>query len=169
MNSFGLPIPKAGALCGDVYEMTPSTAFLPDYWDLEPVGAVYTESLNVPNQSVMNTIGIPGVTNHTLYFGIDYWGTIWLKDAGEYAFELTSDDGSQLYIDDQKIIDNDGNHGATTQAGSVQLSAGEHAIHLPYFQWGPGNAALVLRVKPPGGVFKPFDMRDFPASAVATR
>jgi hypothetical protein len=148
-------------LCGDVYEVTPEITGLPDFWKLEPIGALYTDSLDVPDQLIYGTIGIPGVTTRTAWFAIDYWGVMWVKEAGEYAFDLLSDDGAQLYIDDQMILNDDGVHPASERQGKVQLNAGRHVIHIPYFQGPPRAVALVLQVKVPGGKFKPFDVRDF--------
>ena len=161
VSSFGLPIPKPGALCGDVYELAPGIPQLPDFWQLEPVGAVYTNSLNVPPQPIMGTIGIPGVTTRTAWFGIDYHGAFWVTKAGEYEFNLLSDDGADLYIDDQKVLDDDGVHAAAQRDGRVTLSVGRHTIHIPYFQGPPYAVALGLQVKAPGGKLKAFDMRDF--------
>jgi PA14 domain len=51
------------------------------------------------------TKGIPGVTGRLEWFGIDYHGEFWIGQPGEYGFELTADDGANLYIDDALIID----------------------------------------------------------------
>jgi hypothetical protein len=161
VSSFGLPIPKPGALCGDVYELPPGIQGLPDFWKMEPVGALYTDSLNVPAQLIMGTIGIPGVTTRTAWFGVDYYGEFWVKAEGEYLFNLASDDGSQLFIDDQMILNDDGVHPVSDRQGKVKLSVGRHTIHVPYFQGPPRSVALVLLVKPPGGKFRPFDVREF--------
>jgi len=161
VSSFGLPIPKPGALCGDVYELLAGITQLPDFWKLEPVGALYIDSLNVPPQLIMGTIGIPGVTTRTAWFAIDYHGSFWVKEAGMYEFTLLSDDGSDLYIDDQMVLNDDGVHAATQEDGHVALSVGRHTIRIPYFQGPPNSVALVLEVKAPGGELKPFDMRDF--------
>jgi hypothetical protein len=54
------------------------------------------------------TEGFPGVTKRFEWFAIDYTGRIWIARPGVYQFELMSDDGSKLYIDD--VIDNDWLH-----------------------------------------------------------
>jgi hypothetical protein len=161
VSFFGLPIPRSGTFCGDVYELPDITRDLPDYWKLEPIGALFTDALNVPQQTIMKTIGIPGVTNRTAWFGIDYHGEFWVEDPGEYQFQLTSDDGAKLFIDDELVIDVDGVHGAREGSGRIQLNAGRHTVHVPYFQGPPFSVALVLSVKSPRGEFKPFDLRDF--------
>ncbi len=166
IRGFGSVVPRPEAFCGDVYELPAITAGLPDFWDMDPIGSLYADWLAVPDQVVTRTEGIPGVTNRTAWFGIDYHGEFWVATAGEYDFILTSDDGSWLYIDDQPVIDLDGVHAAQDRDGHIALSAGRHSIHVPYFQGPPESVALVLQVKAPGEEkFKVFNLRDFKAPA----
>ncbi|HEV2618383.1 MAG TPA: hypothetical protein VGU23_00425, partial [Acidobacteriaceae bacterium] len=44
--------------------------------------------------------------------------------------------------------------------GSVQLAAGMHTIHVPYFQQTV-HAGLILTVQPPGEEWRVFDVRRF--------
>ncbi|MET0491998.1 MAG: family 16 glycoside hydrolase [Actinoplanes sp.] len=69
--------------------------------------------------------------------------------AGSYAFRLTSDDGSRLYIDDAEVIDNDGLHGVVSKDGTVDLTAGYHALRAEFFEAG-GGQQLTLSWQPPG-------------------
>ena len=68
---------------------------------------------------------------------------------GEYTFRLRSDDGSELFIDDKLVIDNDGLHGAEDKDGTVQLTAGMHALRINFFEAG-GGQELRLSWKRPG-------------------
>lgn len=68
---------------------------------------------------------------------------------GTYAFRLTSDDGSRLYLDNQLVIDHDGLHGAEPKDGSVPLTAGYHALRIEFFEAG-GGQVLQLAWQPPG-------------------
>lgn len=46
-------------------------------------------------------------------------------ESGEIgSFHLESNDGSRLFIDDEEIIENDANHGAIEEQGSIGLKAG---------------------------------------------
>jgi hypothetical protein len=168
-GTFGTIVPKVGAMCGDVYELRAGTSRLPDYWDHleigEPVGAVYTDSLKVPYQMPE---GLPGLTSRTEWFGVDYHGKFWIQTAGKYHFQMFSDDGAELYIDDQSIIGFDGDQQWKNVARSVELTAGMHTLHVPYFQ-GWGNVGLILLVQPPGEAWRVFDVRKFspPAGAEA--
>ena len=55
-----------------------------------------------------------------------------VEQAGTYMFQLTSDDGSELLIGDQLVVDHDGLHGATSKEGSVTLTEGVHALRVNY-------------------------------------
>jgi hypothetical protein len=157
--SLGSPLPRSNALCGDVYELPATTGFLPaDFRVLNAVGAVYTNSLNVREQIL--SLGIPGSTQRSEWFGIDYYGQFWIKTPGKYLFVLNADDGADLYIDEHKLIGDDGIHPPQTVSGSVTLEAGRHTIHLPYFQ-GPTYVNLILQVKAPDEELKVFNLRDF--------
>jgi len=69
---------------------------------------------------------------------------------GNYAFRITSDDGSRLLIDNQVEIDHDGRHGATAkESGPVLLDAGTRTLLVEHFDSG-GRRALKLEWKPPG-------------------
>ncbi len=168
-GSFGSILPKPNSLCGDVYELPKGTRMLPsDAWNygnnIDAIGALYTYSLNVPYQFL--TGGLPGVTSRPEWFGIDYHGEFWIGAPGEYHFKLSSDDGAELFIDDRLLINNDGVHSPVTGERSVNLSAGRHTIHVPYFQ-ETQHVALILQVSPPGEDFKVFDVRDFGPPAEA--
>ena len=69
--------------------------------------------------------------------------------AGNYTFRLTSDDGSELLIDEALVIDHDGLHGATDKDGAVELTAGMHALRVNFFEAG-GGQELTLSWRPPG-------------------
>ena len=69
--------------------------------------------------------------------------------AGTYTFRLTSDDGSELFIDDGLVIDHDGLHGETDKDGAVELTAGMHALRINFFEAG-GGQELTLSWRPPG-------------------
>ena len=69
--------------------------------------------------------------------------------AGEYTFRLRSDDGSELLIDNNLVIDHDGLHGASDKDGAVTLTAGRHALRVNYVEAG-GDQELRLSWRKPG-------------------
>ena len=158
-KTLGSPLPKPNALCGDVYELPTTTTFLPsDFRKLNAVGALYADSLDVPEQILSD--GLPGATARSEWFGIDYYGEFWVSTPGKYQFVLNADDGADLYIDDHMLINDDGIHPPRRMNAPVTLSAGRHTIHLPYFQ-GPTYVDLTLEVREPGGELKVFSVRNF--------
>jgi hypothetical protein len=86
-------------------------------------------------------------------FLVRWDGTIRITKAGTYAFHTTSDDGSRLYIDGKKIVENWGSHSMTKKSGSVDLSAGDHAILIVFNEIG-GGAGCLSAWTPPGGAEK---------------
>ena len=150
VGSFGSIVAAPHTFCGDVYELPDASRQLPDFRALDPIGAIYTSTLDVPNQSFSNTSGIPGVTPRTNLFGIDYHATFWVRDPGTYAFLLASDDGAILQIDDETVIDLDGLHSVNAAGAHVRLDVGLHTIHVPYYQGAVDSVALELWIRPPG-------------------
>ena len=57
-----------------------------------------------------------------------------VQEGGAYAINLASDDGSQLFIDGQPLIDNDGLHPTVTQSVTVNLAPGAHDVEIRYFE-----------------------------------
>ncbi len=93
-------------------------------------------------------------------FGFRYSGYISVPTAGRYGFFTESDDGSQLFVDDKLVVDNAGTHGNTEKRGTVQLTAGEHAIMVSYFNGG-GEWSLKVSYRGPG-----ITKQEIPASAL---
>ena len=149
IGSFGSIVPTPNSFCGDVYELQHASSSLPDFRELDPIGALYNTSLDVPNQTFSNTSGIPGVTPRTNLFGIDYHGSFWVRTPGEYQFLMASDDGAILQIDDKIIVNLDGLHSVAAASGRIYLDAGQHTIHVPYYQGAVDSVTLELWVKPP--------------------
>jgi len=156
---FGTTVVIPSGLRGVVYHVRHNTTRLPDFHKLKPVGTIYTASLNVPPQDFRQ--GFPGVTKRFEWFAIEYTGRFWIDRPGTYTFVLTSDDGARLYIDDQLIVDNDGEHPPQDGTGYVDLDGGIHRIRVPYFQGPRFLVALVLQVAPPGEQFRVFSTDEF--------
>ncbi len=86
-----------------------------------------------------------------------------VQAAGTYTFRLRSDDGSELFIDDQLVVDNDGLHGAEDVDGAIELTAGMHALRINFFEAG-GGQELRLSWRPPGAT----DFTIVPNSVLST-
>lgn len=161
VRSFGVITPHENTFCGDVYDLSQGTAVLPDFWNMDPVGSIYTDKLEVWDQDIYLADGIPGATHNNLWFGIDYHGEFYVTKPGEYVFDLQADDGARLEIDNQTVIDEDGIHPVQAKTVHITLTEGRHTIHVPYFQGAPTRLALVLQVKPPGESMRVLNLAEF--------
>jgi|GEM_PF-1713240 len=85
---------------------------------------------------------------HDNNFAFKYDGYVKIAETGIYTFTLASDDGSELFIDDKLVVDNNGRHGLLAKSGQVNLAAGFHRITVTYFDAG-GGAKLELKYKGP--------------------
>jgi hypothetical protein len=88
-------------------------------------------------------------TQLTDYFAIRWTGKINAPKDGKYTFFLESDDGSRLFIDGKQVIDNGGRHHMTEKDGSVELTAGKHAVKIDYFE-NDVHAGCKFSWQPPG-------------------
>ena len=122
-------------LRGEIYLLPPGTVELPKFEKLKSIGAIYTSALNIPARDFLE--GFPGVTDRFEWFAIDYTGHFYIDNPGKYRFLLGSDDGSKLYIDNRRIIDNDGIHPIQYEEASITLKGGIHSIRISYFQGPP--------------------------------
>ncbi len=69
-------------------------------------------------------------------FGVVYQGFLRIDADGNYNLGLTSDDGSQLYLDDELVVDNDGKHPILNKSNLVPVQKGYHKIKIKYFDAG---------------------------------
>ncbi|CAI8175355.1 MAG: PA14 domain-containing protein [Flavobacteriaceae bacterium] len=99
----------------------------------------------------------PGVTTQ---YAIRYIGYLNIPTSGTYTFYILSDDGTKLFIDNELVIDNDGNSpvGGHDKTASLFLEKGLHAIKYLYYDAG-GNQINVFKMSGPG-----FMLKDIPSS-----
>ncbi|TPG64577.1 FG-GAP-like repeat-containing protein [Hymenobacter nivis] len=86
---------------------------------------------------------VSSLTQRSYGYALRYSGYVTVPADGQYTFFTTSDDGSQLFIGSQLVVDNDGSHGAQERSGTVGLQAGTHLLTVTYFQNGGGNQLSV--------------------------
>ncbi len=83
------------------------------------------------------------------YFNFEFTGFLHITTPGLYAFRTTSDDGSQLFLDNNLIVNNDGLHGNVTVTSADQnLSAGAVPVMVRYFE-GTGGQTLTVQYRGP--------------------
>lgn len=67
-----------------------------------------------------------------------YWLGNFDFEAGTYEFSVTADDGVQLLIDGNVLIDQYFDQGPTTYTQSISLSRGLHTVEIYYYENGGG-------------------------------
>lgn len=77
-------------------------------------------------------------------FAFEFTGYIKIAKDAVYTFFTQSDDGSKLFIDEEEVVDNDGDHGTVEKSGKAALKKGYHKIKVIYFDSGGGNELKVL-------------------------
>jgi alpha-L-arabinofuranosidase len=113
-------------------------------WDRLPA----FDSLSPKRSSTIEQFEIPP-NNSGEDFALQYDGYIRIASDGLYTFSVTSDDGSDLSIDKNLIVDNDGRHASQEESGTVVLRAGFHEIHIRFFQ-ASGGKILDAHIEGPG-------------------
>lgn len=68
--------------------------------------------------------------------GATFEGYVKVPETGVWTFGTNSDDGTRLYIGDEKIIGNEGSHGMRERKGEIELEAGYHPIKIDFQQGG---------------------------------
>jgi outer membrane protein OmpA-like peptidoglycan-associated protein len=140
---------------------------LKDFDSLPSSGSIFADRWDIPSRSF--TEGFPGVTDRFEWFSLTYQGSIYIPATGRYGFRLSSDDGSQLFLDDLLVIDNDGVHSMSDKSAAVTLQQGNHGMQLRYFQGPAAQLGLQLFVKEPAGKEKIFALQDFNQKVLESR
>ncbi len=114
------PTPSTGELTYSYYEGTWYS--LPDFSKLSPKATGKVSNFKLAPRK------------RDSYFAFKFEGKISIASSGTYTFYLASDDGSQLFIDGKRIVNNDGLHAREEKSGSIQLSKGQHDIRVTFFE-----------------------------------
>lgn len=122
------------AIVGNVYKLEKNTKKLPNFQAMNSIASVMVPNFAVAKRRFDQ--GFPGVAALDEWFGIAFTGQIYIEEACDCEFKLNSDDGANLYINGQKVIDNDGLHAPRAETGSIYLEKGFHRFAIDYYQ-GP--------------------------------
>jgi alpha-L-rhamnosidase len=106
------------------------------------------DDLTVAESGRIYQFGLDGVEVPEFDFLLRISGHFDVAKEGEYTFYTLSNDGSQLFIDDRLVVDNDGHHLAIEKCGKSVLSPGLHSIVVTYFQTGGGKELTVFYAGP---------------------
>ncbi|KAJ9452835.1 putative heme-binding peroxidase [Diplonema papillatum] len=137
-------LPLAGeGLMTYVYQDGDLVTDFPSYESLTPVANGTSDTIDF-NDATWLTFG-----NFVDNFASRHFGYLKTDDAGDHTLFITSDDGSQLFLEGQLLIDNGGLHGSVTASATVHLEPGLHTIDLQFFEAG-GGAVVRFEWLPPG-------------------
>ncbi len=101
-----------------------------------------------PDTATYADQGFNNVNNFSAYFR--GFLNITAATAGNYTFTTRSDDGTVVFIDGIKVVNNNFDQGMTNRSGTITLAAGLHSIKLAHYEGGGGSGAE-FRFTPPGG------------------
>jgi len=132
-------------LVAQLFHIPVGTRVLPDFEQLTAVKTICMEQLNITSRKFSG--GFPGLENLFEWFGLNIRFTVNVPEDAVWKFELAADDGAQLWIDGEQVINHDGIHSATRKSASMYLSAGAHDFNVRYFQGPRYDMGLVLRWK----------------------
>ena len=105
------------------------------------------DTLTAKRTDIIEQINIPD-QNSGEDFAVRYTGYIMIPADGSYTFFANSDDGSFVSLDDNLVVDNDGQHAPLEQSGMVVLKKGFHKISVEFFQAG-GRKELTVSMEGP--------------------
>ena len=94
------------------------------------------------------------VTSVAEHVALRFRGELEVPEDDVFTFELSSDDGSKLWIDGHLVVDNDGLHSTEAKRGQAPLRRGNHRIEVGWFN-KTGGAGLGLRWGPLGAPLGP--------------
>ena len=97
----------------------------------------------------INTLSLAPATAND-FFGFRFTFNIEIATAGQYTFHSSSDDGSQVWVNGQMVVNNDGLHPMIEVAGTTTLAAGTHQVVVNYFEKAGGQGLRVDVTNPTG-------------------
>lgn len=131
-------------------------------WTATPIAVGVLPNIDIASTNLAMYSG--GRTDN---FGIRFRGEINIPTAGTWTFALNSDDGSDLWINGVRVVNNDNQHSMTVRTGTVTLSAGWHTLEARVFDRN-GGCGVIMSWTAPGGstasVVPPHALRCSPAS-----
>ena len=106
-------------------------------WTTAAGWATVMPNVNLPSHgSVARWSGGP-----TGRYGVRFKGNIVIPTTGTWSFRTSSDDGSDLWINGVRVVNNDGLHGNATVTGTATLAAGTYSFECRMFE-NTGNSNL---------------------------
>ncbi|MBC8070116.1 MAG: hypothetical protein IAG13_17405 [Deltaproteobacteria bacterium] len=139
----------AHGLVANVFDIGKEVTELPgaDFFAGTPVATFAVDNLDVAAGELKAGFGTGTLKQ---WLALHFRGSLNITEAGTYNFCLNSGDGAQLYLDQNKIVDNDGVHDTSEKCEELTVEPGEYQLDILYFQ-GTGDRGLQLTWAKDGG------------------
>ena len=95
-------------------------------------------ALKPTTMGVVPVIGLVGGLKEN--YALDFRGYLKIDKPGIYRLSTLSDDGSVVWLNGAKVVDNDGPHGRIERAGILDLKAGYYELEVGYYQGNEGQS-----------------------------
>lgn len=82
------------------------------------------------------------------FYSVRWTGFLHITNAGLYGFGTISDDGSEIYINGVRVVDNHEEQWYDWQEGWCELTAGYHAIEITFFERNSFSGIEVWWLRP---------------------
>ncbi len=119
---------------------------LPDFDSMSP-----NLRTNLTQINITPTVGLVANGGASDNVAIEFTGWVNVPIADIYTFFTESDEGSQLYVGDQLVVNNNGVHSAVEASGTIGLKAGRHKVTVRYFE-ATGSASCIVKFQTASGV-----------------
>ena len=96
---------------------------------------------------------------HDYFFGMHWRAKVTAPTAGDYVYNLASDDDSWILLNGLVVVNNSGTHSAFTKTGTIYLAAGDNIVELYFaerhtiesgFRFYFDSASLIITPWPEG-------------------
>ena len=121
LGIFGTEVMPGHGLIGQVFVPGGAIFRMPNFQRLTPIYTFVTADLNVPTRNYTEGFPTPEMQSVVENFAIRFRAELRVDVPGVYTFELYSDDGSKLYINGKRVVDNDGVHATIRQQRKYEI------------------------------------------------
>jgi len=139
---------RKGQLRCDVYQGR--WPWIPDFRTLKPANSQSVATIDLQHVASGNNVGAA------------FNGYFHAEQTGLYTFSVASDGGTELFLHDARVIDDDfkrdSKPAGNTVSGTIRLAAGWHPLRL-YYHHTEGPGKLVCQFSRPEGARRPIPAR----------
>src|ERR1700674_2071606 len=123
-------------------------------WHQDGLAATYFDNVDFTGTTITRRdptvnfdwgVGAPDPAMGPDDFSVRWEGQVWAGYSETYTFYTVSDDGVRLWVNNQLLVDNWGDHGPTENSGTITLAAGQkYNIKIEYYEHGGGATMKLL-------------------------